>query len=103
MRSIAAVGIAFYLCLPQSAFAQSEEKTFKSSVPLENRADACESAKEGAQRWLRENTERTHPQFMYNQVRRGWPAKSDGTKDCDCSRSDGRFVCTVDAKISVNR
>ena len=81
--------------------AQSEEKTFKSVVSFKARSDACASAKEVAQRWLKENTDRSHPYFLSNQMLRKWPAKSDGTKDCDCSKVGEEFSCAVDASISI--
>lgn len=86
--------------LSTCAWAQSEEKTFKSSTPQKDRADACLSAKEQAQAWLKENTDRSHAYYLMLQAKRGWPAKSEGTSSCECSATDGRYSCTVDAKIS---
>ena len=93
--------VALLFALPCAAVAQSEEKTFKNGVPNESRADACEDAKTRAQAWLKENTDRSHSYYLMNQARRGWPAKSDGTSACDCSATDKRFTCVVDAKISA--
>ena len=63
------------LCFSTLSQAQSEEKTFKSVVSFKARVDACASAKEVAQRWLKENTDRSHPYFVSNQMLRKWPAK----------------------------
>ncbi len=100
-RTLRALPILFVAVWASEARAQSEEKTFKSAVAHESRADACMSAKQAAQQWLQENTDRSHRFHQVNQLRRGWVAKSDGTRECDCSKTDNRFQCTVDARISA--
>ena len=100
---ITTLAITTSLLAPTMVLAQSEEKTFKSTASKDNRSDACNDAKEAAQRWLKENTDRSHSYFLVNQMKRGWPAKSDGTSSCDCSVSDKQHICTVDAKISAIR
>ena len=96
-----AILLAAVAYFPMAVLAQSEEKTFKSSISYESRTDACVDAKAAAQTWLKENTDRSHPYFLMNQAKRGWPAKSDGTKECDCSATDRRYACLVDAKITA--
>ena len=91
------------LLVSQAIYAQSEEKTFKSGVASTSRSDACFSAKEAAQAWLRENTDKSHSYFLMNQAKRGWVAKSEGSSSCDCAREDTKYVCTVDARISAVR
>ena len=101
MKFMLRLFVATCALTPLFAFAQSEEKSFKNTLSKDSRSDACQNAKDSAQQWLKENTDRSHSYYGVNQLKRGWVAKSDGTPACECDKQLSGYVCVVDAKISA--
>lgn len=77
-----------------------EEKNFvSSSTPNGTSVEACNGAKEKAQEWLKQNTEKTNYYYLMNQAKRGWVARSGGTTSCSCEKQSIGYTCSTTAKL----